>query len=193
MVALDSNSPTHASLSISLLSDDHIQQRPTLNMIKTAFMTLAMLLPPTLPVKPAQPEVGRPLPAIQIIKPLPAPAVKNLAELPLAPAPFDPIGTHPNDYPPGQCTYGVASMKGDIPDWGNANNWASAARAAGYTVSATPILGAVAQTGRGSYGHVAVVTAITADGPMITEMNYDYNGGVRTRLAAPGEFVYIYI
>lgn len=153
-----------------------------------------MLLPTTLPAKPTQIDVGVPLPAIEIIKPMPKLAVKNLAKLDYAPFHFDPMGTHPNSYAPANCTWGASSMEPAIPQsWGNADTWDDSARAEGITVSDSPIVGAVAQTDNGAYGHVAVVTAITPDGPMITEMNYDYNGGVRTRLASPGEFQYIYI
>jgi hypothetical protein len=163
-------------------------------MIKTTIITLAMLFPSTLPVKPNQIDVGQPLPAIEIIKPMPELAVKNLPTLDFAAFHFDPMGSHPNSYAPANCTWGASSMEPAIPqDWGNANTWDDSARAAGITVSDSPIVGAVAQTDHGSYGHVAIVTAITADGPMITEMNFDYNGGVRTRLASPGEFRYIYI
>lgn len=87
-------------------------------------------------------------------------------------------------------------MKGNVPNWGNANNWDDGARAAGLTVSSTPIIGSIAQTDRGYYGHVAVVVPGGNDAtPMITEMNYDGLGvgSVRTRLATPGEFEYIWL
>jgi surface antigen len=103
------------------------------------------------------------------------------------------MGTYANSFAPANCTWGAASMKGDITWSGNANEWDDAARAQGKTVSDVPIVGAVAETDRGYYGHVAVVTNIDASGVWITEMNYDGNGGVRTRLAGPGEFVYIYV
>jgi surface antigen len=110
---------------------------------------------------------------------------------------FAPMGTYGNGYDAGQCTWGAASMKGDIPNsWGNANNWAAAAAASGYAVSSVPVLGAVAQTSRGSFGHVAVVTGINGDGTItVTEMNYDGSGSGlwRSRGALVSEFVYIYM
>lgn len=122
--------------------------------------------------------------------------IKPAAQLGFAPFHFDPMGSHPNNYVPGQCTWGAESMKGNVPEWGNANNWDDGARAAGITVSDQPIVGAIAQTDRGYYGHVAVVVPGGNDTtPMITEMNYDGLGigSTRTRIAAAGEFVYIYV
>jgi surface antigen len=59
-------------------------------------------------------------------------------------------------------------------NWGNANTWDNYARLSGWTVSSTPVAGAVAQTDRGGLGHVAVVEAVSADGTM---MKYsDMNG-----------------
>lgn len=111
----------------------------------------------------------------------------------LAPFHFAPLGTYPNSFPPGQCTYGVASMKGNIPNWGNANNWDDGARASNITVTDIPIKGAVAQTDRGSYGHVAEVIDVHPGSVTIEEMNYDYNGSVRVREAPTNEFKYIWL
>lgn len=121
--------------------------------------------------------------------------LKEFAPLAFQPFPFLPMGSRASTYAPGNCTWGAASMKPNVPEsWGNANTWDDSARASGITVSDTPIKGAVAETDRGYYGHVAVVTDVEADGTaVITEMNYDSNGGVRTREAAPGEFNYIYL
>lgn len=61
-------------------------------------------------------------------------------------------------YDRGWCT-DYASAKGGAPGgWGNANTWAYfAARTPGWTVSKTPQVGAIAQTRRGSQGHVGIV------------------------------------
>ena len=84
-----------------------------------------------------------------------------------------------NTYPYGQCTWYV---KGDLNwvgnYWGNAVDWASTAVAAGHTVNSVPTVGAIAYfaagvQGASSYGHVAVVDSVNADGTVtISEANY---------------------
>ena len=87
-----------------------------------------------------------------------------------------------NLYTAGQCTWYVFDrVDGKIGStWGNANNWASAAQAAGYTVDHQPEEGAILQTSEGSYGHVAYVESVNRDGSVtISEMNYS-NGPFST-------------
>ncbi|WP_134643914.1 LysM peptidoglycan-binding domain-containing protein [Weissella cibaria] len=84
-----------------------------------------------------------------------------------------------NTYPYGQCTWYV---KGDLNwvgnYWGNAVDWASTAVAAGHTVNSVPTVGSIAYfaagvQGASSYGHVAVVESVNADGTVtISEANY---------------------
>ena len=84
-----------------------------------------------------------------------------------------------NTYPYGQCTWYV---KGDLNwvgnYWGNAVDWASMAVAAGHTVNSVPTVGSIAYfaagvQGASSYGHVAVVESVNADGTVtISEANY---------------------
>lgn len=119
--------------------------------------------------------------------------IEPLPTLDYQPFIYAPIGTYPNNYEPGQCTYGVASMKGNIPNWGNANNWANAASASGITVSDVPIIGSVAQSDRGEFGHVATVVDIRPGEVLITEQNYDYHGSVRTDWQPTADYKYIYI
>ncbi|MDO5480754.1 MAG: LysM peptidoglycan-binding domain-containing protein, partial [Candidatus Saccharibacteria bacterium] len=77
-----------------------------------------------------------------------------------------------NRYAYGWCTWYAWQWRRDnmpgnynLPsNMGNANRWASAAAAAGFTVNRTPMYGAVFQTGAGWYGHVGVVTAVNGDG-----------------------------
>ena len=73
---------------------------------------------------------------------------------------------------------------------GNANRWASAATAAGFTVNRTPMYGAVFQTGAGWYGHVGVVTAVNGDGSItISDMNGIAGWGrVGTKTLSKGEW-----
>lgn len=87
------------------------------------------------------------------------------------------FGTAPiygyNGYIPGWCTFYAASRVSVPTNWGNANTWDTGARAAGWTVSPVPVVGAIGQTDRGSQGHVGVVDEVSADGTMIkySDMN----------------------
>lgn len=78
-----------------------------------------------------------------------------------------------NGYDYGYCTWYVASRIAVPSNWGNANTWDNLAPASGWTVSSVPTPGSIAQTDRGSEGHVAVVEAVSADGTMIkySDMN----------------------
>lgn len=80
-----------------------------------------------------------------------------------------------NGYYYGYCTWYAATRVPVPNNWGNANTWDNRARASGWTVSKTPVAGAVAQTDSMSWwGHVAVVEAVSEDGTM---MKYsDMNG-----------------
>jgi surface antigen len=79
-----------------------------------------------------------------------------------------------NGYAPGWCTWYVASRVAVPNNWGNANTWDNYALLSGWTVSRTPIVGAIAQTDAGFGGHVAIVEAVSADG---TQIKYsDMNG-----------------
>ncbi|WP_201364799.1 CHAP domain-containing protein [Dictyobacter formicarum] len=87
----------------------------------------------------------------------------------------------------GQCTY-WANMRYHqitghwIPWLGNAYQWAYQAPAYGWTISDTPnpqgksimVFSPYAQ-GAGSYGHVAVVESVNADGSVLTS-NWNWNG-----------------
>jgi len=78
-----------------------------------------------------------------------------------------------NGYDRGWCTYYAASRVPVPANWGNANTWDNYAARSGWTVSATPRVGAVAQTDAGGLGHVGVVDAVSEDGTMIrySDMN----------------------
>lgn len=84
-----------------------------------------------------------------------------------------------NRYAYGWCTwYAWQWRKDNLGDampsnMGNASSWARSAAGAGYTVSRSPVYGAVFQTTSGSYyGHVGVVTAVHGDGSVtISDMN----------------------
>lgn len=72
-----------------------------------------------------------------------------------------------NGYDYGYCTWYVATQVAVPTNWGNANTWAYYAALSGWSVSSTPVVGAIAQTSRGYEGHVAVVNAVSADGTQI--------------------------
>ena len=99
-------------------------------------------------------------------------------------------GSSANLYTAGQCTWYVYDkVGGNIGStWGNANNWASAASSAGYTVNNSPEAGSILQSA-GGYGHVAYVENVNSDGSVeVSEMNY--NGGpfsVSERTISAGE------
>jgi len=79
-----------------------------------------------------------------------------------------------NGYDYGYCTYYAAARAGAPSNWGNANTWAYYAALSGWTVSSSPRPGAIAQTSKGRFGHVAIVEEVSADG---TQIKYsDMNG-----------------
>lgn len=101
----------------------------------------------------------------------------------------------------GNCTAYVFDRRAELgrpigQRWGNAGSWATNARNAGYTVSRTPIAGAVIQDS----GHVAVVEEILPNGNLrLSEMNAYVSGGgfniVSGRILPAGQigqYYYIY-
>lgn len=80
---------------------------------------------------------------------------------------------------------------------GNGKTWGNAWSRAGWTISKTPKVGAIAWYTTGEYGHVAVVKEITADGKVIEE-GYNFgippNGAYYTMTINPGAPAgYLYI
>ncbi|UEX90536.1 CHAP domain-containing protein [Staphylococcus ratti] len=105
-----------------------------------------------------------------------------------------------NLYTAGQCTWYVYDKVGGSigSTWGNANSWASAAAAAGFTVDHTPEKGAIMQSSEGPMGHVAYVESVNEDGSItVSEMNYDggpFNISERTISASEvGSYSFIHI
>lgn len=78
-----------------------------------------------------------------------------------------------NGYTYGYCTWYVAGKITVPANWGNANTWDNRAVLSGWIVSSVPRAGAIAQTNRGSEGHVAIVEAVSPDGQSIkySDMN----------------------
>jgi len=174
---------------------------PNMNIpIKHIAVTLGLILgfaaPPANaesipPLKTAQPPQW--VIQIQMAEPIVVDEIKPLEPLKMADFKFSPPRTFGSSYPTGQCTWLASTMKGNIPNWGNANKWDDNARASGKTVSTTPVVGSVAQTDRGYYGHVAVVVGVGVGTVTITEGNYDYNGSIRTHTVPTSSYVYIYL
>ena len=76
-----------------------------------------------------------------------------------------------NGYDFGWCTWYVASRISMPSNWGNASTWAYYAALSGWTVSRTPVVGAIVQTSEGD--HVGYVEQVSADGSQIiySDMN----------------------
>lgn len=92
-----------------------------------------------------------------------------------------------NNYSWGQCVWYVATRRA-VPMWGNANQWLANARAAGWATGSEPRVGAIAWTGKGQYGHVAIVEAVNGNQITVSDMNYAGVGVVTTRLTSAGEW-----
>ena len=97
-----------------------------------------------------------------------------------------------NGYNWGQCTWYVAGRRGVPSNWGNANQWAYNARLAGWTVSNKPVVGSIAQTSAGYFGHVALVEAVGNGTVTVSEMNVMGVDVVDTQTYPVGQFVYLY-
>jgi N-acetylmuramoyl-L-alanine amidase len=81
-----------------------------------------------------------------------------------------------NGYDYGWCTWYVANRISVPTNWGNANHWDEGARLSGWTVSATPQVGAIAQTNYGWAGHVGVVDAVKKEDGRYYIKYSDMNG-----------------
>lgn len=106
-----------------------------------------------------------------------------------------------SSYPVGECTWGVKSQVSWVgPYWGNANQWVASARAEGFSVGTTPVVGAVAVWVGGAYGHVALVTAVeSSTNIQVSESNYmgrryigNHRGWFNPTTTSEGAVYYIY-
>lgn len=117
---------------------------------------------------------------------------------------IDPSVNVGNAYAFGNCTYYAYNRRAQLGRpvgsfWGNANTWAMAARAAGYTVNGIPAPGAVFQTAAGGYGygHVGIVESVNDDGTItVSDMNaicgYNCVGTARWDRATWSQYNYIH-
>ena len=130
------------------------------------------------PVTPVAPETS--------VASTPSTPAASTPSTSVASTPSTPVTTTPitysssgNTYPVGQCTWGAKQAAPWVGNyWGNANQWLSSARAAGFSTGTTPQVGAVAVWTSGYYGHVAVVTAVNGSQIQVVESNYAGNMSV---------------
>jgi surface antigen len=102
-------------------------------------------------------------------------------------APPEMGATVPNRFDKGSCTWYVASLR-KVTWTGNANEWWQHAAVAGYAEGRTPDTNAIMVTREGPVGHVALVTAVNADGTWtVSEMAFRGTGRVTTRTLRPGQ------
>nr|WP_229726518.1 CHAP domain-containing protein [Mammaliicoccus stepanovicii] len=106
-----------------------------------------------------------------------------------------------NYYTKNQCTWYVFNKRTSAKryiysNWGNAKNWASAARRTGYRVGRTPMRGAIMQSTSGYYGHVAYVEGVYNNGNVkVSEYNFNRPLRYGTRIiskASARNYNYIY-
>ena len=105
-----------------------------------------------------------------------------------------------NRYAAGNCTWYAYERRLQLGRpigsfWGNANTWATSARAAGFTVNRTPAPGAIFQTaqGGGGYGHVGIVERVENGVVYVSDMNHGGYGIVTHRtLDNPAGYMYIH-
>ena len=155
------------------------------------------------PVTPVTPATSTPATPSTPAASTPATPSTPAASTPSTPS--TPVTTTPitysssgNTYPVGQCTWGAKQAAPWVGNyWGNAGQWLSSARAAGFRTGSTPQVGAVAVWTNTYYGHVAVVTAVNGSQIQVVESNYAGNMSVGNyrgwfNPAADGVAGYIY-
>lgn len=78
--------------------------------------------------------------------------------------------------------------------WGNANSWDEAARkSAGVTINKKPKKNCIAQSNKGSYGHVAWVTGVSGKNVKIEEYNWAHRKAYGKRTVPKTTFSYIHL
>ncbi len=130
-----------------------------------------------------------------------APVAEAVSEAPVSQAPSyntDTTAVAGNSYYAGQCTWYVKNTLPWVGNfWGNANQWAASAAAAGRLVDSNPTVGSVAVfmpgvAGASSYGHVAVVTGVNGGMVTISEMNAQGEYVVSSRTISPAGVLFIH-
>ena len=145
------------------------------------------------PVTPVAPETS-----VASTPSTPAASTPSTPSTPVTTTPITYSSSGNTYYPVGQCTWGAKQAAPWVGNyWGNAGQWLSSARAAGFRTGSTPQVGAVAVWTNTYYGHVAVVTAVNGSQIQVVESNYAGNMSVGNyrgwfNPAADGVAGYIY-
>lgn len=101
------------------------------------------------------------------------------------------VGNAGNNYAYGYCTWYVANKRYIPSSMGNANQWPYNARAAGMTVSNTPVAGAAGVTRWGN--HVVYIESVSGGTVYYTEMNGPAGWNrVNSGSGPASNFIYIY-
>lgn len=101
------------------------------------------------------------------------------------------VGNAGNNYAYGYCTWYVANKRYIPSSMGNANQWPYNARAAGMTVSNTPVAGAAGVVRWGN--HVVYIESVSGGTVYYTEMNGPAGWNrVNSGSAPASNFIYIY-
>ena len=95
-------------------------------------------------------------------------------------------------YAYGHCTYYVAKRRPIPQNWGNARDWLTRSKAAGFVTGANARPGAIPQTTTGRWGHVAYVEKVEAGRVYVSEYNYVGWNKLSYRWADESDFKYIY-
>ena len=162
---------------------------------------------PAAEVAPVEAPVVEQAPVVEEAPVVEAPVVEApVAEAPVADEPVsqtpnyntDMTAVPGNSYYAGQCTWYVKNTLSWVGNfWGNANQWAASAAAAGRLVDSNPTVGSVAVfmpgvAGASSYGHVAVVTGVNSGMVTISEMNAQGEYVVSSRTISPAGVLFIH-
>lgn len=141
---------------------------------------------PVVAAAPAPAPAARPAPVARPAQPVaPRPAAPRAP----APTPTRSISNSGNRYAWGNCTWYVFNRNPNIGSfWGNAANWPSAARAAGFATGSAPRAGAIGVQGN----HVVHVESVSGGMVTVSEMNYSGLGVVSYRTVPASSFIYIY-
>ena len=96
-------------------------------------------------------------------------------------------GSKYNGYPYGYCTYYAATRRAIPTSWGNAGQWLSSAKRAGYSTGSEPAPGAIVVTRESWWGHVAYVESVSGGSFTVSEMNYNGWGVVNYRTVSAND------
>ncbi|TGE76194.1 CHAP domain-containing protein [Weissella confusa] len=173
----------------------------------TADASVASEAAPAAEVAPVEAPVVEQAPVVEETPVVEAPVVEApvaeevVADEPVAQTPnynTDMTAVPGNSYYAGQCTWYVKNTLSWVGNfWGNANQWAASAAAAGRLVDSNPTVGSVAVfmpgvTDASSYGHVAVVTGVNGGMVTISEMNAQGEYVVSSRTISPAGVLFIH-